>query len=92
MPDASDSVQQEMCIRDRIVAEHPEADKHPFYGEWVSGYVSDSYHEENESLVVLVDRLAADYNEAQIAHLSEIFTACSRYEKAFWDMAWEMRK
>ena len=80
------------AIARQIVAEHPEADKHPFYGEWVSGYVSDSYHEENESLVVLVDRLAADYNEAQLAHLSEIFTACSRYEKAFWDMAWEMRK
>lgn len=30
----------------------------------------------------LIDRLAADYNEAQLAHLSEIFTACSRYEKA----------
>ncbi len=80
------------AIARQMVAEHPEADKHPFYGEWVSGYVSDSYHEENESLVVLVDRLAADYNEAQLAHLSEIFTACSRYEKAFWDMAWEMRK
>ena len=33
----------------------------------------------------------ADATPAQIERLEEIFVACSRYELAFWDMAWEMR-
>ena len=33
-----------------------------------------------------------DYSEKRKQHLVDIFTACSRYEAAFWDMAWEMRQ
>ena len=80
------------AIAKQIVKENPEADKHPFYGEWVSGYASESYHEENERLIGMMNRLAADCTPAQEAHLIDIFTACSRYEAAFWDMAWEMRR
>lgn len=79
-------------IAKRIVEKNPEALTHPFYGEWVSGYASESYHQENVVLVDLMNRLAEDYSDGQIAHLAEIFTACSRYEMAFWDMAWEMRR
>lgn len=78
-------------IAKRILEEHPEADKHEFYGEWVSGYADKSYHENNEVLTSLMNRLTEDYSEAAKAHLVEIFTACSRYEAAFWDMAWEKR-
>jgi thiaminase/transcriptional activator TenA len=38
-----------------------------------------------------MDRLSADYSEVQLRHLEEIFIACSRYELAFWQMAWDMR-
>lgn len=79
-------------IARNIVRENPAALRHPFYGEWVSGYASDGYHEENTALIELMNRLADGYSEGQLAHLEEIFTACSRYEKAFWDMAWEMRR
>lgn len=30
--------------------------------------------------------------EEQLRHLEDIFIACSRYEMAFWQMAWEMRQ
>ena len=40
----------------------------------------------------MMNRLAADCTPAQEAHLIDIFTACSRYEAAFWDLAWEMRR
>ena len=79
-------------IAKKIVEKHPEALNHPFYGEWVSGYVADAYHEENQVLIDLMDRLSDGYSEKQLQHLEEIFTACSRYEMAFWDMAWEMRR
>ena len=45
-----------------------------------------------ERLIGMMNRLAADCTPAQEAHLIDIFTACSRYEAAFWDMAWEMRR
>ena len=38
-----------------------------------------------------LDRLSTDYSEAQLRHLEEIFITCSRYELAFWQMAWDMR-
>ena len=77
-------------IAKKIVEKHPEALNHPFYGEWVSGYVADAYHEENQVLIDLMDRLSDGYSEKQLQHLEEIFTACSRYEMAFWDMAWDL--
>ena len=80
------------AIAKQIMLKNPKADQHPFYGEWVRGYASDAYHEENERLISLMDRLASDDTKAQIDHLIDIFTACSRYEMAFWDMAWEMRR
>ena len=78
-------------IAKKIVAEYPDADKHPFYGEWIRGYASDSYHKDNEVLIRLMDHLAEELSEEGKKHLTEIFVACSRYEAAFWDMAWEMR-
>ena len=39
-----------------------------------------------------LDRLSAHYAEEQLRHLEDIFIACSRYEMAFWQMAWEMRQ
>ena len=36
-----------------------------------------------------MDRLAEGSSEEELAHLTDIFVNCSRYEKGFWDMAWE---
>ena len=78
-------------IAKEIVAKDPAAADHPFYGEWVRGYADPGYAASNQVLVDLTERLTKDYSEAQLEHLTEIFIACSRYEGAFWDMAWEMR-
>ena len=78
-------------IAKEIVARDPAAADHPFYGEWVRGYADPGYAASNQVLVDLTERLTKDYSQAQLEHLTEIFIACSRYEGAFWDMAWEMR-
>ncbi|MCI6646117.1 MAG: thiaminase II [Oscillospiraceae bacterium] len=78
-------------IAKEIVARDPAAADHPFYGEWVRGYADPGYAASNQVLVELTERLTKDYSQAQLEHLTEIFIACSRYEGAFWDMAWEMR-
>lgn len=80
------------AIAREILKEHPQAGEHPFYGEWVRGYAAPEYHAENETLIALMERLSEGYSEERLAHLTEIFVACSRYELAFWDMAWEQRK
>ena len=49
---------------------------------------SESYAAENQRLIALMERLSADYTEAQLQRLTDIFVTCSRYEAMFWDMAW----
>ena len=71
-----------------IVANYPNADQHEFYGEWVQGYASEDYAAENRKLVAYMERLSEGYTESQLARLTDIFVACSRYESMFWDMAW----
>ena len=75
----------------QALAALPGAAEHPFYGEWIQGYASEDYAATNQSLIDLMDRLAADATEEQIAYLTDIFVNCSRYELGFWDMSWELR-
>ena len=74
----------------QALAKRPGAADHPFYGEWVRGYASEDYAATNQSLIELMDELAADASDAEKAHLTDIFVNCSRYELGFWDMSWEM--
>ena len=75
----------------QALAAVPGAADHPFYGEWIQGYASEDYAATNQALIELMDSLAADATEDQIAYLTEIFVNCSRYELGFWDMSWRMR-
>lgn len=70
--------------------EIPGAVQHPLYGEWISGYCSDAYQEENNTLIDLMNMLAEGRSERELAYLEEVFLNCSRYEAQFWDMAWKM--
>ena len=75
----------------QALATIPGAVEHPFYGEWIQGYSSEEYAATNQALIELMDSLAANSTEEQIAYLTEVFVNCSRYELGFWDMSWEMR-
>ena len=74
----------------QALAKIPGAAEHPFYGEWIRSYASESYDAGNRDFIALMDALAEDVTEEQAAWLTEIFVNCSRYELGFWDMAWEM--
>lgn len=79
-------------IAKKMVENHPEATDDAFYGEWVQGYVSDEYAEENKVLMDVFNRLTKDLSKAQLEHLKDIFVACSRYELNFWEMGWTLAK
>ena len=68
----------------------PGAALHLLYGEWILGYCSDAYQQENDTLIELMNTLAEGRNEEELAYLEEVFINCSRYEAQFWDMAWKM--
>lgn len=78
-------------IAKKIVKNNPESVNDEFYGAWIKGYSSEEYSKGNKVLLDTLDRLTEDYTESRIAHLTDIFVACSRYELMFWDMAWELR-
>ncbi len=79
-------------IAKTILTNNPAAADHPFYGEWIRGYADPHYSEANILLLEMTDRLTQHDSEAQLRHLEEIFVACSRYELAFWELAWNMSK
>ena len=61
-----------------------------FYRERRGVISSDEYSQENVALMEMLDRLTVDIPKERLAHLIDIFVACSRYEMMFWDMAWNM--
>lgn len=76
----------------QALAAIPGAAEHPFYGEWIRGYASEEYAATNQALIELMDSLAADAGEEQLAYLTDVFVNCSRYELGFWDMAWDVQQ
>ena len=79
-------------IAKKIVENKPTSINNEFYGDWIKGYVSDGYAEENIILLEELIRLTENCTEQQLQHLVDIFVACSRYELAFWEMSWMMSK
>lgn len=79
-------------IAKNIVKNNPSSVNDEFYGDWIKGYISESYSAENIVLLEELNSLTRKYTEQQIQHLVDIFLACSRYELAFWEMAWNLSK
>lgn len=79
-------------IAKTILKNNPAASEHPFFGDWVKGYAGSEFCDGNVVLLDMMNRLTTDYSEEQLGHLTDIFVACSRYELAFWEMAWNMSK
>ena len=76
-------------IAKRIVENNPNSVNDEFYGDWIKGYASKEYASGNIILIETMNELAKDYTQTQIQHLVDIFVTCSRYELAFWQMAWD---
>ena len=75
-----------------IIKNNPDSLHHDFYGDWIRGYASDEYRAKNLELIETLEMLTAQYTEEQKQHIVDIYVACSRYELAFWNLAWNMDK
>jgi thiaminase/transcriptional activator TenA len=60
----------------------------PRYGKWIDMYAADSFKDLAEWCRDLLDRLAATGSDAYRQRLEDTFVLSSRYELAFWEMAW----
>jgi thiaminase/transcriptional activator TenA len=71
----------------RPLTEHPPAD--PIYADWIALFGNDDYDGLVGRTTALLDRLVDPADERRIATLSRIFDRSTRYEGAFWDMAFD---
>lgn len=75
-------------IAKNIIKNNPDSVNHPFYGQWIKGYASEKYAQENVYLLDMLDEVSKDFTPKQIENIKDIFVNCSKYELMFWDMAW----
>jgi thiaminase/transcriptional activator TenA len=66
----------------------PGALDHPLYREWILAYAADDFGETADRLIGLMNRLAENLPESELAKLEEHFVNASRFEYMFWDMAY----
>ena len=67
----------------------PGAATHPLFGEWVQGYSSEGYAKSTQEMIQWIDELGENISNAEKEELINIFIRCSRYEYAFWEMAYQ---
>jgi thiaminase/transcriptional activator TenA len=64
----------------------PPAD--PVYADWIALFAGDGYDELVQASTALLDRHADPGDEGRMAALAAAFDRSTRYELAFWDMAY----
>jgi thiaminase/transcriptional activator TenA len=64
----------------------------PRYADWIEMYASEDFAELAGWSRELVDRLAAERPEPAREPLARAFLTSSRYELAFWQMAWDLER
>lgn len=64
----------------------------PLYAEWIAMYAGEDYHALVVGLVEGFDALAAQESAPARERLDRIYLLSSRYEWAFWEMAWRMER
>ena len=76
----------------KLIGDHmeqiPGSKDHPFYGNWINTYTSQSFRDCNDVMIDLVDRFSEGYSEEQLQNLEQIIINCSKYEYQFWEMSW----
>ena len=71
------------------LAQWPGSTEHEFYGKWVKTYSSGEFTALANDCKDLMNRVAANKPEHELAALEEIVVKTSRFEAMFWEMAEE---
>jgi len=71
----------------KSLAKWPGALDHEFYGNWVQMYSSEGFTTIANDCIDLINRIAKDKPEHELATIEEIVVKTSLFEYMFWDMA-----
>lgn len=64
----------------------------PLYAEWIEMYSSEEFKALGDQLCQMLDQLTEHAAPEEQARLSRIFKTSTRYEYAFWDMAYRQEQ
>ena len=64
----------------------------PLYAEWIMMYAGDDYATLARKLLDTFDRVATNSTTRDIEHIADVFVTSSRYEMAFWEMAYRQEQ
>jgi thiaminase/transcriptional activator TenA len=62
--------------------------EHPHYAKWIETYASHEFRDLTEAIKELLNELSRGSPAEKLNRLQEIFNFSSRWERLFWDMAW----
>ena len=65
--------------------------EHPHYAKWIETYASPEFRELTESTKDLLDELTRGVSKDKLNRLQDIFNFSSRWERLFWEMAWNQQ-
>ncbi len=75
-----------------MLADAGEPESAPHYAEWIRTYASEESKTVALEARAICDRAAAEAGPTELAAMREAYITCTRYEIAFWQMAWDLEE
>ena len=72
-----------------ITENYPKLSSNP-YQAWIDTYSSPEYQQAAQETVDFLTALCESLNDAQFAHIQQIFTTATRMEIGFWQMGLDL--
>lgn len=66
--------------------------KNADYQKWIDQYASDGYGKTVQLVLDMINQESARLDDGRKKACTDLFTASSRYEYQFWDMAWRLEE
>lgn len=74
-----------------LADEGADRDANP-YRDWIRTYADPGFQQLAATVADLVDRTARDADGQRMVRLQQTFVTSCRYERAFWDAAWDQQR
>ncbi len=75
-----------------MLADAGEPEDAPQYAEWIRTYASEESKTVALEARAICDRAADEAGPTELAAMREAYITCTRYEIAFWQMAWDLEE
>ena len=75
-----------------MLAEQGEPAHAPQYAEWIRIYAGEESRAVALEARAICDRVAGTAGSQELAAMREAYITCTRYERKFWQMAWDLEE